>query len=205
MTALPNPPIAPDEKTANLPFYRSLVRSWRQQVVAFCRALEGRVETNETDIATNAADIATLETDVTELERTRNIWVQAYKISDQAISSGVATKVTFGAEVWDDGGDYTSSTFTAPRAGRYHIFANLSFLVGADGDVLRARIYKNGGGVATNYHSSSGSNNHTLIIQKTWELADTDTIEIYAQNNSNNDTIQGGEANTWLEIQYKGE
>lgn len=50
---------------------------------------------------------------------------KAFATGDQSISSSTDTQVTFGGEIFDVGGNFASSSFTAPSDGKYFFYSNV--------------------------------------------------------------------------------
>jgi hypothetical protein len=67
----------------------------------------------------------------------------AYAASNQTITSGVWTKVTFGSETFDTNNNFASSRFTPTVAGYYQINSTVGMVAGSANDTYLG-IYKNG-------------------------------------------------------------
>ena len=102
----------------------------------------------------------------------------AYLNSLQTLSSGVATKITFDAEVFDTNNNFASSRFTPTVAGYYQINALINVNVSATRNYLM--IYKNGSiyqsGPDTGPSVSTYSSNVNSIL---YLNGSTDYVEIY--------------------------
>lgn len=107
----------------------------------------------------------------------------AYKSgSTQTIETGADEKLTFETEEFDTGGNFASSTFTAPIAGFYFIGAASANGALASATRYYLMIYKNGSeikrGVDRSVNAASGGASVEALLQ----LAAGDTIDIYARS-----------------------
>lgn len=105
------------------------------------------------------------------------------KTTDQSIAPSGFTKVTFNNTEYNHGGgfDLANSRFVCPRAGIYHLAANVTMNLTGSGDLHNFRVYKNGAQVrypsyattanTPNYVSASGAT--------TLQLAVGDVVELY--------------------------
>ena len=116
--------------------------------------------------------------------------------ASQSIPNGTYTKLTFGTEAFDRGGNFASSTFTAPKAGVYLFTAFARFdNVAIDRIILVP--YKNGSNIGGQYISNTAEKQMTTAAYTSVEctqlfsLSATDTFEIYIYQNS------GGSANAF--------
>lgn len=122
-------------------------------------------------------------------------------VDDTTISSG--TNVDFDTEVYDEGGDFASDTFTAPVAGRYLLSTGvmLSNVSGGALDVgayIRTSNFTNGYYIG--YRESVANNDQiqfsgSVIVDM--DAADTATVQVYLASGSI--TVRGGTTgNTWF-------
>lgn len=131
--------------------------------------------------------------------------VRAYKSDSNTAATSSYVKVTFGTENFDDGDDFASSTFTAPRAGRYIVnaVAGGTSTGSATARSISLAIYKNGSVYSENHVSKVGA---TSIIQGTSisdivALAEGDTVEIYIKTASTAEfTYNTGANNTFVSV-----
>lgn len=133
---------------------------------------------------------------------TGDVSVSAHKNgTDQTgVTSAVATKVTFGTEVWDIGAAFASSTWTPP-AGRYQITSVVRFTNAnaVDNETLEITLYKNGS--AHKLFTGKRGGAATQSVGGSWlvEANGTDTFEIYALKGGAGDgTIGGNAAETYF-------
>ncbi len=108
----------------------------------------------------------------------------AYKAGDQSLASGVDTKITYSTEDYDQGSNYSSSTFTAPRAGVYIFNLKTSFgNIDTFGNWF-LYIFKNGSNFDTIFNANLDTveslGNYVVTSTYQIKLALNDTIEIYA-------------------------
>ena len=104
----------------------------------------------------------------------------AYKTSNQTISSGTPTKVTFGTEEFDTNSYFLNSTFTPLIAGYYQINAMINSIDATSGIVTATAlyIYKNGSRYLDgNYEGTTGK---VCMSSLVYCNGTTDYIEIYA-------------------------
>ena len=108
----------------------------------------------------------------------------AYKSgSDQTLSDGTFTKVTFATETFDTNNNFASSTFTPTVAG-YYQFTYAAQLFANAGTNMLITIYKNGSEYARGTQINLASGNLNLIQLNATNIiycnGSTDYIEIYA-------------------------
>jgi len=107
----------------------------------------------------------------------------AYSSATQNPTSGVTTKVIFGAKYYDTNNNFASSTFTPTVAGYYQLSASIS--MAADTGLTAARIYifKNGAGINIPMTENTGQNTTGYYTISTSALVQangsTDYFEIY--------------------------
>jgi len=106
----------------------------------------------------------------------------AYKGSDQTVTSGVITKVTYDTEVFDTNTNFASSTFTPTVAGYYQVNATICGAGSSTMTVLIGYIYKNGSiyrfGIL---NAATGGNARYGISDLIYMNGTTDYLEIYAR------------------------
>jgi hypothetical protein len=122
----------------------------------------------------------------------------AWKSSNQSISSGVFTKVTFDNEIFDTNSNFSSSTFTPTVAGYYQINATIDC---GSGSITRAlaAIYKNGASYqyAGAYSIASSTEFGASISTIVYCNGSTDYIDFYARIDGGSVIIYSGQQNTW--------
>lgn len=122
-----------------------------------------------------------------------------WKSSNQSITSGVFTKVTFDTEVFDTNSNFASSTFTPTVAGYYQINATIDC---GSGSITRAlaAIYKNGSAYqyAGAYSIASSTEFGASISSIVYCNGTTDYIDIYARIDGSSVILYSGVYNTWF-------
>lgn len=119
--------------------------------------------------------------------------------SDQAITGGVNTKVTFGTELFDVGSYYDTSTsrFTPP-AGKYMLNASVDFEACTDSQIVAVYIYKNGSAFRFKVHRGAGTGSQSASVTALVDANGTDYFEVYAINHASTN-IQGETTFTYFE------
>lgn len=130
--------------------------------------------------------------------------VRAYKSDSNLTLTTAFAKVTFGTEVFDVGENFASSTFTAPRAGKYLLSAICGGAsIDSSSRVSTIAIYKNGV-LASQAHASKIQQSSSLggiAITDLLDLAEGDTVEIYAKcNAAGAQRVDTGTENTFLSV-----
>jgi hypothetical protein len=129
------------------------------------------------------------------------------KTSDQSISDGVITQVTWDAEDYDTDSAFASEKFTVPagEGGTYHLYGQFKYSSSAQNDVMGASIslYKNGAVLQSNSFLAGGYISGTevpylggwLTVAATVVLVATDYMEIFAFINtlSGTPSVQEGD------------
>ena len=124
--------------------------------------------------------------------------------TDQSISTSSPTKLTFGTEIFDLGGEFASSTFTVGSSGYYNFkCAARVTAIGTGTTNLYLRLYKNGSLYRTLMEviAIAGLTDITLQGSLFDYFVATDTIEIYAEFTglSAGSAVIEGDANaTWF-------
>ena len=106
----------------------------------------------------------------------------AYKGSDQTVTSGVVTKVTYDTEEFDTNSNFASSTFTPTVAGYYQVNATICGAGSSTMTVLIGYIYKNGAAYRFGIlDAATGGNSRANISDLIYMNGTTDYLEIYAR------------------------
>lgn len=115
--------------------------------------------------------------------------------TDQTIAT-LTAKVTFGTEVFDVGGYFSSSTWTPP-AGTVMLTVCLNWNDIPDATASYVHIYKNGAEYKSVLFSMYGSN-----TGRSFSIVDqcngSDTYEVYAQSSDSSYRIMGGATRTFF-------
>lgn len=119
--------------------------------------------------------------------------------SNQTISTGVNTKVTFSTEDYDEGSYYdTANSKFTPVAGKYHIDISLNLLLSVGVNCLvYCMLYKNG-----TLHKSGITNQATLAttVLSCDVLANgTDYFEVYIYHDGGDKTLDGNQIYTFFQ------
>ncbi|OFX03288.1 MAG: hypothetical protein A3E78_12190 [Alphaproteobacteria bacterium RIFCSPHIGHO2_12_FULL_63_12] len=125
---------------------------------------------------------------------------------DLTLTDATEAQVTFDTESVDAGGNFASSTFTAPYDCVVRIHAAARFLVDAAAD-CRLYIKINAGINAQSDRTIAANKNETLAVDYTFTLAQADTVKVYAFVSSAGATsrlVKAGGAQTRLEISLVG-
>lgn len=131
--------------------------------------------------------------------------VSAYKSSNQTSITGSITKITFTSENFDTGGDFASSTYTAPSAGKYVITAKIRATNMTGNDFWNVHLRKNGTTIEIyaagpendiSTTSSNGSTARELTFTTLLDLASSDTLDLHTESGDTSYTITGGAATT---------
>jgi len=111
----------------------------------------------------------------------------AFRVGDstnQTITHGNTTKVTFTEEDYDLGSCFASSTFTPNVAGYYWLHGNVQWEAPTGSNyVVGAWIYKNGGRLAIHQHTSNGGSGRSITnnpMTVVYANGSTDYFDIYA-------------------------
>ena len=123
--------------------------------------------------------------------------------SNQTISTGSATKVTWSTEEYDVGGVFASDKFTCDVAGKYHFYFCLKYTASAlyDNEV---RLYKNGSLVRyanyfIAYDSGANTGRPSMQLEATLDLAASDYVEVFVHQESGGDLdIDGATTASWF-------
>lgn len=139
------------------------------------------------------------------------IAARAYRNAALSInSSGGEDKVPFDVENYDLGSNFSTvtGTFTAPRAGIYHVDAQVTINdLDAATDNALVHIKVNGSDVIVNrVYNSAANGDPRPNLSDTILLAASDTVEVYANHSSAtaSESVGTGTTNTYLAIYFVG-
>jgi hypothetical protein len=104
----------------------------------------------------------------------------AYSTTNQSLTSGVWTKVTYGSEDFDTNSNFASSRFTPTVAGYYQINASAYMGASSGGADQYLAFYKNGANYKTCVYQvvAFGLANGSVTL---YMNGSTDYVEVYAQ------------------------
>jgi hypothetical protein len=122
----------------------------------------------------------------------------AYSTTNQSLTSGVWTKVTFGAEDFDTNTNFASSRFTPTVAGYYQINACAYMGASSGGADQYLAFYKNGANYKTCVYQvvAFGIANGSITL---YMNGSTDYVEVYAQKSGVSPTIYDfSQLGTWF-------
>jgi hypothetical protein len=118
---------------------------------------------------------------------------EAYLNGDQTITTGVATKVQCGSEVYDTNSAYDNSTnyrFTVPAGlgGKYYFYGGIKAQTSSADSIVNMStyLYKNGSQARRNEYFITSSNNITVFgasINQVLDLSTGDYVELYGMIN----------------------
>lgn len=126
----------------------------------------------------------------------------AYASSGTSISDNSPTKVDFATENYDLNNNFASSTYTAPVDGIYNFTGRVEYATSISGGVASyVAIYVNGSlkikGVQ--FGVSATETSSACIASGDVQLSATDTVEIYAfQNSDGAETTVAAANSTWF-------
>ena len=105
----------------------------------------------------------------------------AYKSTDQSVTSGVVTKVTYDTEVFDTANCFSSSRFTPNVAGYYQVNSTIAVQSSTTLTIIVGNLYKNGvlyryGVLGIGINGNTRANLSDLVYMN----GTTDYLEIYA-------------------------
>lgn len=112
--------------------------------------------------------------------------------SNQSISSGTNTKITWDTEEWDTDSAFASNKFTVPsgKAGKYHFSGIVIVRNIDDGEISSLRVHINGSDSANglnhyrfNYQGAATDTMTFLPISVDVDLAAGDYVELYIYHN----------------------
>ena len=139
------------------------------------------------------ADAATARTTLGAAPAVAEVSFRAYQSTAQAVAATTFTKVLFQTENYDTGGNFASSTFTAPTAGVY-MFACSIHAALADGERAVAVFHVNGAPHTRVFDFSAGfATNGSATGSALIKLAAADTVDVYVYYSVAEDTVIGTE------------
>ena len=121
-----------------------------------------------------------------------DVMFQGGKVANTTLTNGTSSILSFGTEAFDRGGNFSSTTFTAPKDGVYFFHAAIrpsNFNV----DRLVIQIFKNdsnvGGTAQVNTGEAKAIAGHYPVITAVnlFSLSANDTIKHYGYQNSGGD------------------
>ena len=137
------------------------------------------------------ADAATARTTLGAAPAVAEVSFRAYQDTSQAIAATTFTKVLFQVENYDTGGNFASSTFTAPVAGTYLFSAGVHAAM-ADGQRRVAEVWVNGAVHTRIFDSSMGAaTGGAATGAAIAKLAANDTVNVYIYYSVAEDTATG--------------
>ena len=103
-----------------------------------------------------------------------------YKSSAQSIPNATITKVTFDTEDFDTDSAFASSKFTVPagKGGKYLFYTKLQS-DSTSGETVNVYFYKNGSSFVKHRQSIHASNRRTFQATAILDLAATDYVEVF--------------------------
>lgn len=122
---------------------------------------------------------------------------RVYLSANQTIANNSATHLQLNAQTYDIQNEFDTSTnykFTATKAGYYLVTANVKVKGVAADKVVQAQIYKNGSAHSVNWQQSSHVEDQGASCSDIISLAATDTIELFAYQNSGGDRNAEGDS-----------
>lgn len=143
--------------------------------------------------------IASLATNVTAISNPYKF--SAYRGAVWTTSSGSYGLVTFDTENYDSNTNFDTATgkYTAPVAGFYQLNAAVGWAPAGDGAWALVALYKNGSiyRVSSSLRAGGGTNQHTLPLSMSVQLAATDYVQIYFYADGGAGATTN--ANTWFD------
>ena len=124
----------------------------------------------------------------------------AYLTSNQSVSTGASTIVTYNAEFFDSGGFFDTSTyrFTPTVSGYYEFFAQVKMDSSTDFNMLIINLRKNGSNVANGQNNNDHNNSvcTSAIIQLN---GSSDYVDVrMLQNSGGSANVAGGSTETFI-------
>ena len=107
-------------------------------------------------------------------------------VSGSQTFTGAKTQANFGTTVFDEGGNYSSGTFTTPAAGLYTCRAQLAYTSGSTAtDVWKMTLEASGGVIRTAYKTVYASDGVGVIsVSNNLKLTASETVSVYMTRNS---------------------
>lgn len=137
---------------------------------------------------------------VTPAKWTNPYCFRAEASSTNTLPDNVATKMTIDTEIYDYNSNYASSTYTAPVAGVYNFSAAYQITSGvSSGVTINAMIYVNGSQKLSGAVITGPTGNAGAAVSGDCLLAQGDTVEFYAQQDSaGSENVGGSGPRTWF-------
>ena len=159
-----------------------------------------QLQSNNTTIATISSSGLTMNTGSIVVASSAAPAFSAVKTSNQSLTGGVETKVTFDTEQFDTNNNFASSRFTPTVAGYYQLSVNLAYTNAVSGYALIA-LYKNGSkiGIGTENQLTTASYNAITASYLVYCNGSTDYVEVYTSTNNN--AVVYGESLTYTYFQ----
>jgi len=107
-------------------------------------------------------------------------------VSGSQTFTGAKTQANFGTTVFDEGGNYSSGTFTAPAAGLYTCRAQLTYTSGSTAaDVWKMTLEASGGVIRTAYKTVYASDGvGVMSVANNLKLTASETVSVYMTRNA---------------------
>jgi hypothetical protein len=124
--------------------------------------------------------------------------------TDQTVSDGIYTKVTWSTESYDTNSNFASDKFTPSVKGKYLLHASVMVKFMGDGDLVYVAIYKNGS-VLKEKEISTGTTN--MLATASITISDdangsSDYYEVYVRQDYGTDRdVSGASARTFFQGQ----
>ena len=105
----------------------------------------------------------------------------AWKNAGQSLAHDTATHITYTEEHYDPNGDYnaSTSTFTAPEAGKYLIMGRVRFSSGVHEYMCRIMVYVNDAKVVEWDETSGNGTGMNVGMSTIRQLSANDTVKLY--------------------------
>ena len=118
----------------------------------------------------------------------------AYSATNQSISSGVYTKITFGSEDFDTAGNFASNRFTPTTAGYYQI--NFGGYVDGSGatNYGSARLYFNGSAIRACNFTDTTNDYSPVLADVIYFNGSTDYLEVFTYLNGGGTVVGNASA-----------
>ena len=116
------------------------------------------------------------------------------KTSDQSISTGTATKITFDSEDFDTGSNFASDKYTAPSDGKYFFYTKLLSDC-TSGETVYVYFRKNGSVIVEHRNTAHGANRRTFSLSAILDLSASDYIEVYKYQGGGSSRDIDGDSN----------
>ena len=119
-----------------------------------------------------------------------------FKSSAQSIPNTTITKITFDTEDFDTDSAFASNKFTVPagKAGKYLFYTKLQS-DSTSGETVNIYFYKNGSSFVKQRQSIHASNRRTFQVTAILNLAATDYVEVFKDQDGGSARNIDGDAN----------